>query len=101
MIQYLDDMDAALFMAVGPAGAAADGARRARPEDAAPRGGAGAQGAHPYFVPAEHTALAREISATAPLLAPEQMVVLETDRCDGARASPARAWPCTCGRRTT
>jgi len=40
-------------------------------------------GAHPYFVPAERTARAREVLGAGPLLAPEQAVVLETD--------PARA----------
>jgi len=38
-----------------------------------------AQGAHPYFVPPEHTARAREILGTGPWLAPEQMVLRETD----------------------
>jgi probable F420-dependent oxidoreductase len=36
-------------------------------------------GAHPYFVPVEHTAVAREALGDGPLLAPEQAVVLETD----------------------
>jgi probable F420-dependent oxidoreductase len=40
-------------------------------------------GAHPYFVPPAHTAKAREILGPQPLLAPEQVVVVETD--------PARA----------
>jgi probable F420-dependent oxidoreductase len=40
-------------------------------------------GAHPYFVPPSHTARAREVLGSLPLLAPEQVVVLETD--------PARA----------
>jgi probable F420-dependent oxidoreductase len=40
-------------------------------------------GAHPYFVPVEHTARARGILGPGPLLAPEVAVVLETD--------PARA----------
>jgi probable F420-dependent oxidoreductase len=38
-----------------------------------------AAGAHPYFVPVEHTARARSIVGPAPLLAPEVAVVLETD----------------------
>ncbi|MFJ2034019.1 LLM class F420-dependent oxidoreductase [Streptosporangium sp. NPDC087985] len=38
-----------------------------------------ADGAHPYFVPPEHTVLAREILGPAPILAPEQAVVLEHD----------------------
>jgi probable F420-dependent oxidoreductase len=36
-------------------------------------------GAHPYFVPVEHTARARAALGAAPLLAPEVAVVLETD----------------------
>ena len=39
-----------------------------------------AAGAHPYFVPAEHTARARAVLGQGPLLAPEVAVVLETDR---------------------
>jgi probable F420-dependent oxidoreductase len=38
-----------------------------------------ADGAHPYFVPPQHTRRAREIMGKGPLLAPEQAVVLETD----------------------
>jgi probable F420-dependent oxidoreductase len=38
-----------------------------------------AAGAHPYFVPVEHTARARGILGPGPLLAPEVAVVLETD----------------------
>jgi probable F420-dependent oxidoreductase len=38
-----------------------------------------AAGAHPYFVPVEHTARAREVLGPDPVLAPEQAVVLETD----------------------
>ncbi|ARH93327.1 MULTISPECIES: LLM class F420-dependent oxidoreductase [Streptomyces] len=38
-----------------------------------------AAGAHPYLVPTDHTARAREILGDGPLLAPEQAVVLETD----------------------
>lgn len=38
-----------------------------------------ADGAHPYFVPIEHTARARELLDADKLLAPEQMVLLETD----------------------
>lgn len=37
-------------------------------------------GAHPYLVTPEHTAIAREALGAGPLLAPEQGVVLETDR---------------------
>jgi probable F420-dependent oxidoreductase len=36
-------------------------------------------GAHPYFVPVAHTAVARETLGAGAVLAPEQAVVLETD----------------------
>ncbi|HVF31854.1 MAG TPA: LLM class F420-dependent oxidoreductase [Acidimicrobiales bacterium] len=36
-------------------------------------------GAHPYFVPPEHTATARGMLGDGPLLCPEQAVLLETD----------------------
>ena len=36
-------------------------------------------GAHPYFIPPEHTAFARETMGEGPLLCPEQAAVLETD----------------------
>jgi probable F420-dependent oxidoreductase len=38
-----------------------------------------ARGAHPYFVPPEHTARAREILGRGPWLCPEQMVLRESD----------------------
>jgi probable F420-dependent oxidoreductase len=47
-------------------------------------------GAHPYFVPVEHTQLARETLGAGTLLAPEVAVVLETDR--SAALSTARAY---------
>ena len=43
-----------------------------------------ADGAHPYFVPVEHTRRAREILGDGKLLAPELAVVLEPD-ADKAR----------------
>ncbi len=78
MKQYLAAMAEAPFTAVGPSEApptviAALGpkmlelARRAT------------QGAHPYFVPPEHTAVAREALGPQPLLAVEQMVILDTN----------------------
>ena len=44
-----------------------------------------ARGAHPYFVPVEHTAFARSTLGAGPLLAPEQGVVLAADAAE-ARA---------------
>lgn len=78
MRTYLDAMDTAPFMSP-------------RPEDAPTRVLAAlgpkmlelskekAAGAHPYFVPVEHTAVAREVLGTGPWLCPEQAVVLSTD----------------------
>lgn len=79
MARYLEDMDTAVFRAVGPADRpptvlAALGPKMLR------LAGERASGAHPYFVPVEHTRQARDILGPDPILAPEQMVVLETDR---------------------
>jgi probable F420-dependent oxidoreductase len=48
-----------------------------------------ARGAHPYFVPVEHTRFAREQLGVGPLLAPELACVLETD-AEGARSAARR-----------
>lgn len=78
MSTYLDAMDRAPFMAIGPTvepkrviGALHPKMLKLSAERA--------WGAHPYFVPPEHTAWARGILGSGPLLAPEQAVVLETD----------------------
>jgi probable F420-dependent oxidoreductase len=79
MVSYLDEMDNALFMAVGPSERPATVLAALGPKMlklSADR----ADGAHPYFVPVEHTAQARTIVGPGAILAPEQMVVLETDR---------------------
>jgi probable F420-dependent oxidoreductase len=79
MVSYLDEMDNALFMAVGPSERPATVLAALGPKMlklSAER----ADGAHPYFVPVEHTAQAREIVGPDAILAPEQMVVLGTDR---------------------
>jgi len=44
-----------------------------------------ADGAHPYFVPVEHTARARQILGPGKLLAPELAVVLESDPTEARR----------------
>ena len=78
MAAYLDGMDAAPFMAAAPSVEpervlAALGPRMlALARDRA-------AGAHPYFVPPEHTAEARAVLGDGPLLAVEQAVVLEAD----------------------
>jgi probable F420-dependent oxidoreductase len=78
MVDYLDAMDAGVFFGAAPPVAprrvlAALGPRML--QLAAKRG----VGAHPYFVPLEHTALAREALGGDALLAPEQTVVLEAN----------------------
>jgi probable F420-dependent oxidoreductase len=78
MRAYLDAMDAAPFLAAEPSttpvrviGALAPKMLKLAAERCA--------GAHPYFVPPEHTAHARAVMGSGPLLAPEQAAVLETD----------------------
>jgi probable F420-dependent oxidoreductase len=84
--EYLDRMDAGPAMPGAPAGAV----QQAGPRVLAALGPKmlalardRAQGAHPYFMPPEHTRRAREILGPDRWLCPEVKVVLETD--------PARA----------
>jgi probable F420-dependent oxidoreductase len=78
MRNYLEQMSQALFMARKPEHEAPILLAALRPKMLELAGSA-AQGAHPYFVPPEHTARAREILGEGPLLCPEQMVLLESD----------------------
>jgi len=75
---YLDAMDAAPFMAAGPAERPPRVIGALHPKSLA-LARERAAGAHPYFVPPEHTARARKILGPGKLLAPEQAAVLETD----------------------
>jgi probable F420-dependent oxidoreductase len=78
MREYLDAMDGADYAAPAPSPPVPRVLAALRPrmlELARER----AVGAHPYFVPPEHTARAREALGSGPLLAPEQAVVLESD----------------------
>jgi probable F420-dependent oxidoreductase len=78
MVGYLDALDGAGIPVPVPGRVlAALGPRMLR------LAGTRSAGAHPYFVPVEHTARARETLGQGPLLAPELTVVLERD--------PARA----------
>jgi probable F420-dependent oxidoreductase len=88
MANYLDRMDNARFMAHGPENdpgrvLAALGPKML--ELSATR----ANGAHPYFATADHTKFARDIIGPDALLAPEQMVVLETDPIEARRIARA------------
>ena len=83
MVAYLAAMADAPYTAIEPATKpptvlAALGPRMLKLSAAA------ADGAHPYFTPPAHTAMARELLGEGPLLAPEQMVVIDTD-LDSAR----------------
>jgi probable F420-dependent oxidoreductase len=78
MRNYLEKMQSALFMARKPEVAAPILLAALRPKMLELSASA-AQGAHPYFVPPEHTARAREILGSDPMLCPEQMVLLESD----------------------
>jgi probable F420-dependent oxidoreductase len=78
MREYLDGMDAAPYLARPPRGEPVRALAALGPKMldlAATR----AVGAHPYFVPVEHTARAREVMGPDAWLMPEQMAVLETD----------------------
>lgn len=90
MRAYLDGMDRAPYRAVPPSVSpirvlAALGPKMLRL--AAERAG----GAHPYFVPPEHTGRAREILGSDRLLAVEQAVVLETDSTKAREIARAHA----------
>ena len=90
MRSYLDAMEAARYGAPEPEPPvpvviAALGPRML--ELAAER----ADGAHPYFVPVEHTAFARERLGPEPFLAVEQTVVLTSDPSEGRRIGRAFA----------
>lgn len=81
---YLDGMDAAMYVAPEPTEPPTRVLAALGPKMlalAAER----ADGAHPYNVPPEHTARAREILGPDKLLAPEQAVVLETDPAEARR----------------
>jgi len=78
MIGYLDALDAAtitepaadrMLAALGPRMLSLARARTS--------------GAHPYLVPPEHTAMARDVLGTGAILAPEQAVVLSAERRSG------------------
>lgn len=88
MRAYLDAMDDAPYLGARPAGGVRRVLAALRPrmlELARDR----AAGAHPYFVPVEHTQAARETLGSDPVLAPEQAFLLETD--PGAARAAARA----------
>lgn len=78
MRTYLERMDASLFRGVEPAEAPNRVLAALGPKMLA-LSAEMADGAHPYFVPVDHTVIAREAIGPNKLLAVEQMVVLEED----------------------
>ncbi len=78
MREYLERMDASRFTGVAPAEPPSRVIAALGPKMLALSAEL-ADGAHPYFVPVEHTPIAREAIGPDKLLAVEQMVVLETD----------------------
>ncbi len=89
MREYLAAMDAAAYLAPAPSTSPTRVLAALGPKMLA-LAAKEAAGAHPYFVPVEHTAYAREHLGPAALLAPEQMVILVTD-ADQARTIARRA----------
>ena len=84
MVAYLDAMDRSLFFANGPTEPTARCLAALGPKMlklSADR----TLGAHPYFVPVEHTPIARAALGPDALLAPEQAVVFSTN-AEEARA---------------
>ena len=88
MVDYLDKMDKALFMAKGPAD---DGGRilAALGPKMLRLSAERANGSHPYFTTPEHTKISRDVMGADAMLAPEQMVVLETDPTEARRIARA------------
>ena len=78
MREYLEAMEGALYMGREPVEKAPVVIAALRPRMLA-LAAEKTRGAHPYFVPPEHTARAREILGSGPWLCPEQMVLRETD----------------------
>ena len=88
MVEYLDRMDKALFMAKGPEHdpgrvLAALGPKMLQ------LSASRANGSHPYFTTPEHTEMARKEMGADSMLAPEQMVVVETDPTEARRIARA------------
>jgi len=78
MRDYLEKMDSALYMGAKPAEPAPIVLAALR-DKMLGLAASKTRGAHPYFVPPEHTAHAGEVLGPDAWLCPEQMVLLETD----------------------
>jgi probable F420-dependent oxidoreductase len=78
MRAYLEAIESAVYAGPAPPEPAPTVLAALRPKMLALAAGS-ARGAHPYFVPPEHSARAREILGEGPWLCPEQMVLRERD----------------------
>jgi probable F420-dependent oxidoreductase len=87
MVAYLDALDA--LDAAGPAAASGRRVLAALGPRMLSLAADRAAGAHPYFVPVEHTARAREVLGPDALLAPEVTVLLEKDASTARRVARA------------
>ncbi|HYV59416.1 MAG TPA: LLM class F420-dependent oxidoreductase [Acidimicrobiia bacterium] len=88
MREYLEGMDGAMYAGAEPAEPPTRVLAALGPKMLALAAEL-ADGAHPYNVPPEHTARAREILGPDKLLAPEQAVLLETDPAEARRIGRA------------
>ena len=79
MRTYLERMDASMFKGVEPDEPTARGVIAALGPKMLALGAEMTDGVHPYFVPVEHTAIAREAVGPDKIVATEQMVILDTD----------------------
>ena len=84
MREYLDAMDDAPYLAPEPEAPVRRILAALGPRMLA-LGAERSVGVHPYFVPVEHTAFAREVIGSGPLLAVEQAVALTEDRAEARR----------------
>ncbi len=95
MREYLERMDASMFKGVEPAEPPTRVIAALGPKMLA-LGAEMTDGVHPYFVPVEHTAVAREAVGPDKMVATEQMIVLETDP-ERARAIARTNMQAYCG----
>lgn len=95
MREYLERMDASMFKGIEPDEPPTRVIAALGPKMLA-LGAEMTDGVHPYFVPVEHTAIAREAVGPDKIVATEQMVVLDTD-ASSARETARKHMQVYCG----
>jgi probable F420-dependent oxidoreductase len=95
MRTYLERMNASMFKGVEPAEPTTRVIAALGPK-MLELGAEMTDGVHPYFVPVEHTAVAREAVGPDKIVATEQMVILDTDAAS-ARATARTHMQVYCG----